>query len=50
MSLLSPGDHVVTGDDLYGGTHRLFDKVLPRSGGLDFTTLIPRMLPRSKKR
>ncbi|MBA2345860.1 MAG: PLP-dependent transferase, partial [Rubrobacter sp.] len=28
MSLLSPGDHVVAGDDLYGGTYRLFDKVL----------------------
>jgi cystathionine gamma-lyase len=37
MSLLSPGDHVVAGDDLYGGTYRLFDRVLPRSGGLDFT-------------
>ena len=37
MSLLSPGDHVVAGDDLYGGTYRLFDKVLPRTGGLEFT-------------
>nr|MBA3616284.1 PLP-dependent transferase [Rubrobacteraceae bacterium] len=37
MSLFSPGDHVVAGDDLYGGTYRLFDKVLPRTGGLDFT-------------
>ena len=37
MSLLSSGDHVVAGDDLYGGTYRLFDKVLPRTGGLDFT-------------
>jgi cystathionine gamma-lyase len=37
MSLLSPGDHVVAGDDLYGGTYRLFDKVLPRIGGLEFT-------------
>jgi cystathionine gamma-lyase len=37
MSLLSPGDHVVAGEDLYGGTYRLFDKVLPRSGGLEFT-------------
>ena len=36
MSLLSPGDHVVAGDDLYGGTYRLFDKVLPRTGGLEF--------------
>jgi cystathionine gamma-lyase len=37
MSLLSPGDHIVAGDDLYGGTYRLFDKVLPSSGGLEFT-------------
>jgi cystathionine gamma-lyase len=37
MSLLSPGDHVVAGDDLYGGTYRLFDKVLPRMGNLEFT-------------
>ena len=37
MSILSPGDHVVAGDDLYGGTYRLFDKVLPRQAGLDFT-------------
>jgi cystathionine gamma-lyase len=37
MSLLSSGDHVVAGDDLYGGTYRLFDKVLPRMGGLEFT-------------
>ena len=36
MSLLSPGDHVVAGDDLYGGSYRLFDKVLKRTGGLDF--------------
>jgi len=37
MSLFSPGDHIVAGDDLYGGTYRLFDKVLPRAGGLEFT-------------
>ena len=37
MSLLSPGDHVVAGEDLYGGSYRLFDKVLQKSGGLDFT-------------
>lgn len=37
LSLLSRGDHVVAGDDLYGGTYRLFDKVLPRTGGLDFS-------------
>ena len=27
LSLLDAGDHVVAGDDLYGGTFRLFDKV-----------------------
>ena len=37
MSLLSPGDHVVAGDDLYGGSYRLFDGVLQKSNGLDFT-------------
>lgn len=30
--LLNPGDHVVAGDDMYGGTFRLFDKVLRRYG------------------
>jgi cystathionine gamma-lyase len=37
VSLLSPGDHIVAGDDLYGGTYRLFDKVVGHSGGLEFT-------------
>lgn len=32
MRLLSPGDHVIAGDDMYGGTFRLFDKVLRRYG------------------
>ncbi|MEW6635909.1 MAG: cystathionine gamma-synthase [Actinomycetota bacterium] len=36
MSLLSPGDHVVAGDDLYGGTYRLFERVLREGNGLDF--------------
>jgi len=27
LNLLRPGDHVVAGDDLYGGTYRLLDKV-----------------------
>ena len=36
MSLLSPGDHIVAGDDLYGGTYRLFDKVLREGNKLDF--------------
>jgi cystathionine beta-lyase/cystathionine gamma-synthase len=27
LSALRPGDHVVAGDDLYGGTYRLFERV-----------------------
>jgi cystathionine gamma-lyase len=30
--LLAPGDHVVAGADLYGGTYRLLHKVLDRAG------------------
>jgi cystathionine beta-lyase/cystathionine gamma-synthase len=36
LNLLSAGDHVVVGDDLYGGTYRLFSKVLTRYG-MSFT-------------
>ncbi len=32
MNLLSQGDHVVVGDDVYGGTYRIFDKVFARYG------------------
>lgn len=32
MRLFSPGDHIICGDDLYGGTFRLFDKVWKRYG------------------
>lgn len=32
MRLLSPGDHIVAGNDMYGGSFRLFDKVLSRYG------------------
>jgi len=32
MLLLNPGDHVVYMEDVYGGTFRLFDKVLKRFG------------------
>ncbi len=32
MHLLSSGDHVVCGDDVYGGTFRLFDKIFQRLG------------------
>jgi cystathionine beta-lyase/cystathionine gamma-synthase len=36
MTLLQSGDHVVVTDNTYGGTYRLFEKVL-RKGGLDFS-------------
>jgi len=36
LRLLSPGDHVLAGNDVYGGTYRLFERVL-RPYGLDFS-------------
>lgn len=36
MHILKAGDHVIAGDDMYGGTFRLFDKVL-RHGGIEFS-------------
>ncbi|HEY6117610.1 MAG TPA: cystathionine gamma-synthase [Candidatus Dormibacteraeota bacterium] len=38
MLLLEPGDHVVYMEDVYGGTFRLFDKVLKRYG-ISFTAV-----------
>lgn len=32
LKLLSPGDEVITGNDLYGGTYRLFTKVFEKFG------------------
>lgn len=32
MRLFNPGDHIIVGNDVYGGTFRLFDKVLSRYG------------------
>lgn len=32
MHLLKSGDHVICGDDVYGGTFRLFDKVWSQAG------------------
>jgi cystathionine gamma-lyase len=37
LELLDAGDHVVAGDDLYGGSFRLFHSVRERSAGLRFT-------------
>jgi len=36
LQTLSAGDHVVAGNNLYGGTYRLFDRVLKRFG-LEFS-------------
>jgi cystathionine gamma-lyase len=38
--LLKPGDHVIAGDDLYGGTYRLFSRVFEKYG-LQFTYVDP---------
>lgn len=32
LKLLQPGDEVITGDDLYGGTYRLFTKIYEKFG------------------
>jgi len=37
LELVDSGAHVITGDDLYGGTFRLMDKVRQRSAGLSFS-------------
>lgn len=36
LRLLAPGDHVVAGRDVYGGTYRLFERVL-KGYGLEFS-------------
>jgi cystathionine gamma-lyase/cystathionine beta-lyase len=38
MHLLKTGDHVISADDIYGGTYRLFKDVMP-AFGLEFTFL-----------
>lgn len=32
LRLLNPGDEVITGDDLYGGTYRMFTKIFAKYG------------------
>lgn len=36
LRLLKPGEHVLTGDDVYGGTYRLFERVL-KTYGIEFS-------------
>lgn len=38
MNLFSPGDHIITGNDLYGGSFRLF-RNLNAKNGVEFTTV-----------
>ena len=40
LMLLRKGDHVIAGDDIYGGTYRLFEQVL-RNYGLQFSYVDP---------
>ena len=37
LEMLDSGDHVISMDDLYGGTFRLFENVRKRSSNLDFS-------------
>ncbi len=37
LDLLDSGAHVIAGDDLYGGTYRLFENVRRRAAGLAFS-------------
>ena len=37
LELLDTGDHIISMDDLYGGTYRLFENVRKRSSGLEFS-------------
>jgi cystathionine beta-lyase/cystathionine gamma-synthase len=48
MTLLAAGDHVVVSDNTYGGTFRLFDKVL-KNFGLEFTYVDTRHPERVKQ-
>lgn len=41
IQLLDAGDHIIAGDDIYGGTFRLFDKVMRRRGH-EFSFVDPR--------
>ena len=41
--MLKPGDEVITGDDLYGGSYRIFTKIYENYGiKFHFINLTPR--------
>lgn len=37
LELADSGSHIIAGDDMYGGTYRLFERVRRRSAGHEFT-------------
>ncbi|MES2072974.1 MAG: PLP-dependent aspartate aminotransferase family protein [Pseudomonadota bacterium] len=37
LELADSGAHIIAGDDMYGGSYRLFERVRKRSAGLEFT-------------
>src|ERR1700683_177095 len=41
LELLDAGSHIIAGDDLYGGTYRLFERVRRKSAGLEFSYVDP---------
>jgi cystathionine gamma-lyase len=41
LELLDSGSHIIAGDDLYGGTYRLFERVRRKSAGLEFSYVDP---------
>ncbi|MBI3315153.1 MAG: PLP-dependent transferase [Candidatus Omnitrophica bacterium] len=47
LFFLKPGDHIITGDDIYGGTYRLFNAVL-KPMGFDFSFVNMRDLKKVK--
>ena len=48
LFFLKPGDHIITGNDIYGGTYRLFNAVL-KPMGFKFSFVNMRDLTRVKK-
>lgn len=41
LELLESGSHIIAGEDLYGGTYRLFERVRRKSAGLEFSYVDP---------
>lgn len=55
MELFAPGDHIVASDDLYGGSHRLFQHISTKNGitfdyvdTSDLSAVIDRIKPETK--